>query len=69
MVKQLRKAALCLAICLFGQVIYPGATSYAVAPDNILVEGRGWGHGPRARERKRKPGVLREHEERRQTAL
>ena len=45
MVKQLRKAALCLAICLFGQVIYPGATSYAVAPDNILVEGRGWGHG------------------------
>jgi SpoIID/LytB domain protein len=45
MVKWLRKVSLLLVVCLVSQMAYPGAIARAIAPENILVEGRGWGHG------------------------
>ena len=45
MVKWLRKVSLLLVVCLVSQMACPGAIARAIAPENILVEGRGWGHG------------------------
>ena len=45
MVRRARIAAPLLVVCLLGQIFLPGGSAQAIAPDDILVEGRGWGHG------------------------
>ena len=45
MVRGVRRAIALVAVCLLSQIAYPGAFAQAIAPDDILVEGRGWGHG------------------------
>ena len=45
MVRRARIAAPLLVVCLLGQIFLPGGAAQAIAPDDILVEGRGWGHG------------------------
>ena len=45
MVRRARLAAPLLVVCLLGQIFLPGGSAQAIAPDDILVEGRGWGHG------------------------
>ena len=45
MVKKARRVAALLAVCLLAQIFSPNGPLQAIAPDDIVVEGRGWGHG------------------------
>jgi len=45
MVKNVGRIAVSLTICLVSQIAFWLPATHALAPDNITVQGRGWGHG------------------------